>query len=321
MRRIRTITALTVLGLVSLGLGISPAGADDFTSFEARATAEGFRFTFGAPGFVAVDTFIDGGGPVASSVLDGLGNSQSFASVPYPSDNAISGPGLIAGLTGLPSPPMYPFYVNSSYPTQEKAEFAGLGINLQALSAEAATEGTATSGGGGGGSAIGATNAHTSSQRDAGAIIAEAVVTADMINIGDTLKIASGKVSAKMSRSTTGDPVKASSFTLDGVSIGGQGVGFNARKPADGRPPPGRHRRPLPGRHVRRQRDHQPRAGHHPEGPVPRKPGDDLHLRPRAGPGQRHGQLNARSGAAALQVVRPGRRGTRGRDRAPRRRR
>lgn len=240
MGRIRTIAALAVVSLISVvAAAWSPAGADEyapiegsapadgFTSFEGRAIAEGFRFTFGAPGFVAVDTFIDGGGPVASSVLDGLGNSQSFASLPYPSDNAISGPGLIAGLTGLPSPPSYPFYVNSSYPTQEKAEYAGPGINLQALSAEPATEGTATSGGGGGGSAIGATSAHTSSRREGGAIIAEAVVTADMINIADTLKIASGKVSAMMSRSGTGDPVKASSFKLDGVSIAGQGVGFN----------------------------------------------------------------------------------------------
>ena len=229
MRRIRTIAALAVVGLVSTGIGWSPAGADDFTSFEARATAEGFRFSFGAPGFVAVDTFIDGGGPVANSVLDGLGNSQSFGSLPYPSDNAISGPGLVAGLTGLPSPPPYPFYVNSSYPTQEKAEYAGPGINLLATSAEALTEGTATSGGGGGGSAIGATSAHSTAKRDAGVILAEAVVTADMINIADTLKIASGKVSATMSRSGTGEPVKASSFKLDGVSISGQGVGFNEK--------------------------------------------------------------------------------------------
>jgi len=241
-RRIRTIAALSVVGLMSAATGWTPAGADDYgpsegytspsdqlTSFEARAQAEGFRFTFGAPGFVAVDTFIDGGGPVANSVLDGLGNSQSFASLPYPSDNAISGPGLIAGLTGLPSPPPYPFYVNSSYPTQEKGEYAAPGINLVAKSAEAATEGTASSGGGGGGSSIGATSAHTSSTKDGGSIVAEAVVTADMINIGDTLKILSGKVSAKMSRSSTGDPVKASSFKLDGVSISGQAVGFNEK--------------------------------------------------------------------------------------------
>jgi hypothetical protein len=229
--RIRTIAVMAIFGVVAAATGWSPAGAADITSFEARAQADGFRFTFGAPGFVAVDTFIDGGGPVAQSVLDGLGNSQSFASLPYPSDNAISGPGLIAGLTGLPSPPTYPFYVNSSYPTQEKAEFAQPGMKLLATSSESATEGTATSGGGGGGSSIGATSAHTVSKRDAdsGAVIAEAAVAADMINIGGTLKILSGVVTAKMSRTAGGDPVRQSSFRLDGVSIGGQAVGFNEK--------------------------------------------------------------------------------------------
>src|SRR5436190_19241540 len=142
-RNIRTIAAMATLGLLAAAVGWTPAGAADITSFEARAQAEGFRFTFGAPGFVAVDTFIDGGGPVSQSILDGLGNSQSFASLPYPSDNAISGPGLVAGLTGLPSPPTYPFHVNSSYPTQEKAEFSQPGDHLLATSSESATEGTA----------------------------------------------------------------------------------------------------------------------------------------------------------------------------------
>ena len=228
-RTIRTIAAMAALGLVATVSGWSPAGATDITSFEARANADGFRYTFGAPGFVAVDTFIDWGGPVAQSVLDGLGNSQSFASLPYPSDNAISGPGLIAGLTGLPSPPTYPFYVISSYPTAEKATYAQPGIDLSATSGEAATEGTAVSGGGSGDSAIGRTSAHTSSTRDmaTGAVIAEAVTTADMINIGGVLKIASGTVSAKVSRTASGDPVRESSFKLDGVSIGGTPVGFN----------------------------------------------------------------------------------------------
>jgi len=227
--RIRTIAAMAVLGLAAAAVGYTPAGASDITSFEAKALAEGGRYSFGAPGFVAVDTFIDGGGPVAQSLLDGLGNSQSFASLPYPSDNAISGPGLIAGLTGLPSPPTYPFYVNSSYPTQEKATFAQPGINLEATSSDLATEGTATSGGGGNGSSVFAVTAHTTSTKDdaTGAVIAEAVTTADMINIGGTLKIVSGTVSAKVSRTAGGDPVRESSFHLDGVNISGTAVGFN----------------------------------------------------------------------------------------------
>ena len=230
-RTIRTIAAMAALSLVAAAVGWSPASAADITSFEARAKADGFRYTFGAPGFVAVDTFIDGGGPVAQSVLDGLGNSQSFASLPYPSDNAISGPGLIAGLTGLPSPPAYPFYVTSSYPTQEKASFSQPGLDLQANSSEFATDGTAVSGGSSGDSAIFMTSAHTASSRDvaAGTVTAEAVTKADMINIGGVLKIASGFVSAKVTRSAGGDAVRESSLRIDGVSIGGQPVGFNEK--------------------------------------------------------------------------------------------
>jgi hypothetical protein len=50
-----------------------------------------------------------------------------------------------------------------------------------------------------------------------------------MINIGGTLKILSGVVTAKMSRTAGADPVTSSSFHLDGVSIGGQAVGFNEK--------------------------------------------------------------------------------------------
>ena len=228
-RQFRTIAAMAAFSLVAAATAWSPAGADEFTSFEARANADGFRYTFGAPGFVAVDTFIDGGGPVAQSVLDGLGNSQSFASLPYPSDNAISGPGLVAGLTGLPSPPTYPFYVSSSYPTQEKAAFAQPGIDLQANSTETGTDGTATSGGGEGDSAVFKITSHTAATRDvdAGTVTAEAFTKADIINIGGVLKIASGIVSAKVTRSAGSEAVRESTFNLDGVSIGGTPVGLN----------------------------------------------------------------------------------------------
>jgi hypothetical protein len=103
--------AAAVLAMAPTGAGGADAPATP-TSYEALASAEGVRVSLGAPGFVAVDTFIDGGGPISQSVIDGLGNSQAFASLPYPGDLAISGPGLLAGLTGLPSPPPYPFYVS-----------------------------------------------------------------------------------------------------------------------------------------------------------------------------------------------------------------
>src|SRR4051812_21399881 len=69
---------------------VTPSGAGGAeapstpASYEVEASAEGVRVSFGAPGFVAVETFVDGGGPISQSVIDGLGNSQAFASLPYP---------------------------------------------------------------------------------------------------------------------------------------------------------------------------------------------------------------------------------------------
>ncbi len=139
-RALRLTGAAGLLAAAVLGVATDVARGEEApaqpTSYEAVASAEGFRFSFGAPGFVAVDTFIDGGGPVSQSVIDGLGNSRAFASLPYPGDLAITGPGLVAGLTGLPSPPPYPFYVSSSHPTTPEGKVEQPGYALNANSTE-----------------------------------------------------------------------------------------------------------------------------------------------------------------------------------------
>src|SRR5438445_3161714 len=164
------VLATAVLAVATTVAGGAEAPAAP-TSYEAVASAEGVRFSFGAPGFVAVDTFIDGGGPVSQSVIDGLGNSRAFASLPYPGDLAISGPGLLAGLTGLPSPPPYPFYVSSSHPTTPESKLAQPGYGLAAKSAESSSEGSTMTGGGSGSgasaSAIGSTVTDATTSRDA----------------------------------------------------------------------------------------------------------------------------------------------------------
>src|SRR5688572_18393394 len=81
------VVAIVVLAVAPLGAGGVEAPAAP-ASYEALASAEGVRVSFGAPGFAAVDTFIDGGGPISRSVIDGLGNSQAFAALPYPGDLA-----------------------------------------------------------------------------------------------------------------------------------------------------------------------------------------------------------------------------------------
>jgi hypothetical protein len=224
--RISTIAALAAVGLVGALIGWTPAGAEGVTSFEARAQADGFRFTFGAPGFVAVDTFIDGGGPVAQSVLDGLGNSQSFASLPYPSDNAISGPGLVAGLTGLPSPPPYPFYAGSAYPLQPESSMNEPGWTLHAKSEEFASEATAAGGADDQSAAFGHVATHAVAHRDpgTGAVVSEASSTVTGFRIADVLKIAAVTVSARAARTSLDAVERASAFRVEGLLIGGQAV-------------------------------------------------------------------------------------------------
>jgi hypothetical protein len=167
---------------------------------------------------------------VAQSLVDGLGNSRAFASLPYPGDLAITGPGLLAGLTGLPSPPSYPLYVSSSYPTMEESTMAQPGYELVAKSHESASESSATSGGSSGDSAVMFVQGKTSALRDTstGEVIAEATTRADIVNIGGVLKILSGAAHAKVVRSATGELKRESDLVIKGISIADQAVGFGS---------------------------------------------------------------------------------------------
>lgn len=116
---------LTVMaGVLALGSGVlsgTAMAAPMDRSFTASAEASGGYIQYGIPGFLVVENFIDGGGPVAGSVLDSVGTVQAFGSLPYPGPNGILAPGLINALTGVPAPP-YPFYAGASYPTQSDAK-------------------------------------------------------------------------------------------------------------------------------------------------------------------------------------------------------
>lgn len=104
-----------VAGLVLISSG---AGADSaLGGFTATAEASGMYTRYGIPGFFIVDNYVDGGAPVAQSLLDSAGTSQSFASYPYPGATAVGYPGLAALALGS-APPGYPFYASASYPTQ-----------------------------------------------------------------------------------------------------------------------------------------------------------------------------------------------------------
>jgi hypothetical protein len=98
--------------LLSTGATADPADR----SFVAVAEANGMLVRYGIPGFIAVDNFVDGGGPSSQALLADT-TATSFGSLPYPGSAGVGYPGLFNLVTGQ-TPPGYPFYVSASHPTQ-----------------------------------------------------------------------------------------------------------------------------------------------------------------------------------------------------------
>lgn len=97
------------------------SGQTQLGGFVASASAQALRASFDADGFLIVRSLFDGGGPVSQAVVNSV-DAQSFASLPYPGETTLSGPGLIAA-NGGPTLPEYPLYVSAS-PTKPEAQFA-----------------------------------------------------------------------------------------------------------------------------------------------------------------------------------------------------
>jgi hypothetical protein len=106
--------ATGIIGGLLFSTGVTAQSLD--RSFVAVAEANGMLVRYGIPGFLAVDNFIDGGGPSSQAVVADSA-AASFASLPYPGSAGVGYPGLINFVTGQ-TPPSYPFYVTASHPTQ-----------------------------------------------------------------------------------------------------------------------------------------------------------------------------------------------------------
>jgi len=124
----RTTTAGLIVFLAAL---LAPeAGAEEagYTSglvtVAGEATASGVRFTYEVPAeFLAASTPFDGGGPVSQASI-GSGLARSAASLPFPGDVVIAGPGLFYTVTGTTFPGAYPFYVTAEYPTSPESKLS-----------------------------------------------------------------------------------------------------------------------------------------------------------------------------------------------------
>ena len=120
--RVRRVAAVVAV-LCGAGLALpapSPAGsAEAPTAFSASATAGGISAVSEVPNYFIVSTLAEVGAPTAQAVLESNGNRAGFASMPYPGELVVSGPGTFAGLTGMSLPGGYPFFVASNAATPE----------------------------------------------------------------------------------------------------------------------------------------------------------------------------------------------------------
>src|SRR6185295_1713156 len=147
-RRTSGLVVATAIVAVTTLAGMQPgAGAvAGFGTFELIASADGGRVVVSAPGAGPVDPISDGGAPSAQAVLNSLGTSAGYAAAPYPGESGVSGPGTVANLAGLPSPPPYPFIAQTSHPVAPDAAVAAPGYQLTSASRATTSESAAETG-------------------------------------------------------------------------------------------------------------------------------------------------------------------------------
>ena len=234
MRRLRgfllAATVASTAGGVIAVAGPQTAGADDSGAFSAIASASSFRVRFGSPGRFAVDYYVDAASPVSQAVVNGLGVSSAFASAPYPGETVVAGRGTFAGVTGLPNPGNYPFFVATSYPSKTDNSAGVAGYGLKAHSEETSSTATADSGGWAGDNALLAGRATSNASRDdSGTVKATSQSDSKAITIGDVLRIANATATASVVRAPGSESVRTADFSATGVSIAGQAVGLSEK--------------------------------------------------------------------------------------------
>lgn len=216
------------------------ATADSSTSFSGIASADAVRFTTSAPGFLVVEDFVDGGGPTAQAAVSDVEGNRSFASVPYPGELAIAGPGLFAIATGQQFPGHYPFYVTSAHPTTPTNAYEAPGLSMKAASDATSASAAARFGPNdeleGGGARSTANVA-----RDAEGITSEATGVANAVKVGP-VEILGFTSTAKVRRGATGEPERSSFMQFNAMKVadtvvgvrGGQFVVAGTTVPLDG---------------------------------------------------------------------------------------
>ena len=223
LRLVKRSLAATVAGLgLTAAVVAWPSPARAALGYQAVAAADGVRVTVEMPNAPLSNTPVDGGGPSAQALITSAGQSQGFASSPYPGENAVALPGTLAGL-GAGGIPPYPFYAASAHPQTAHAEAGQAPLQLVSDSAESSSTATAAFGQSGdpAASSFTSTASATRTGDDVVSTSSEAVV--EGFRVGPMV-LGSVRSSAETVRSADGKLKRTSDLSVSGASIAGVNV-------------------------------------------------------------------------------------------------
>jgi hypothetical protein len=232
IRRIGPAAALLLVAAVAgAGFAARPAGAAGFDgTFHAEATADALRITVLVPHAPLSNTVMDVGGPSTHAVLDTTGRSEAYASFPYPGDNVVTAPPLIAGASGGKiNLPAYPFFVNSSFPSIPKQEAGSGPYAIKAESTDTSSTGSASAGlNSEGQAALGLARSASSTTEDAGSVLSQAATEVTAFAVGP-LKIGRVFSTAKTVLGSDGRLTRQADTQITGVMVGDTAVAITPK--------------------------------------------------------------------------------------------
>ena len=213
-RRTAARIVLTVLVALVL-LGVAPRRtASAAPGYAAVAGGEVAHVDFVLQPGLLVERLVDPGSSIAQSALDSLGTSTAYASTPYPGETVIGAPPLLAGLLPV-APPDYPFYAYSTYPTTPHRHASAGNVSLDATSATASSQSTATDG-------LNRTRSSVSSDGASGEVVAEAESHLGEVDLGAGLNLSDLNSWVKVVRDGAGDLQRESELSIGRLIVLGQ---------------------------------------------------------------------------------------------------
>jgi hypothetical protein len=214
-------------GLVAGAVQLAHGPAQAAGAYGATASASGLLSTTQDPQHFPVGAVIEGDGPIAQAALSSTGQSNGFASFPYPGAFFLSLPGLAAS-QGAPETPPYPLYVESNASLKPKDEVKQPGLSLTSQSSPDASTARAAAGQSSEQANVGSATAtaNVGADKTAGTVLSEASSDTEVLSAGP-LRIGRILADAKASHSSAGGLKRSSGLQLFDVTVNGITYGLS----------------------------------------------------------------------------------------------